>query len=85
MIPHLLTMNFPRHLAWVAMAAFVLVLSIANVPAAGADSESPQDFLQRNYGLKVTIQSEDRETGILHLGPLTNTGQLDDYLRALVS
>ena len=77
-------MNSSRHLAGVGIATFAMVSAFANVPAAGADSDSPQDFLQRNYGLKVTLQSEDSEIGDLRLGSLTNAGQLDDYLRALV-
>jgi thiol-disulfide isomerase/thioredoxin len=76
-------MNFSRHLALVGIANFAMVSVFAMVPAARADFNSPQDFLQKTYGLKVTIQSEDRLSGILHLGPLTNTGQLNDYLLAL--
>jgi len=61
-----------------------MVSGFGNVSAARSDSGVVQDYLQKNYDLKVTIQSEDRVIGLLHLGPLTNTGQLDDYLRALV-
>ena len=76
-------MNFSRHLPWVGIATFAMVSVFANVTAPGADFDSPQDFLQRTYGLKVTVQSEDNLTGILHLGPLTDTGHLEDYLVAL--
>jgi thiol-disulfide isomerase/thioredoxin len=76
-------MNYLRHFAWAAISLLAMASAFTNVPAARADSNVAQDFLQKTYGVKVTIQSEDRITGILHLGPLTDTGQLGDYLMAL--
>ena len=76
-------MNLPRHLAWAWIAAFATLSALADVPSARADSGSPQDFLQSTYGLKLTIQTEERMSGLLTLGPLTDTAQLNDYLVAL--
>ena len=65
------------------LAAFAMVLSSANAFAAGSESDSPQDYLQKTYHFKVTVQTENLTSGNLSLGPMTNAGQVDDYLRAM--
>jgi len=76
-------MNFSRARALVGLAAFAMVLSVANAFGTGTEAGNQQGSLQENHQLQVSVQTKDRVDGNLRLGPLTNTTQLDDYLRAL--
>ena len=77
------TMKLWRHPASAAFAAMALALSLANVSAAGAESDNPQEYLQANYHLHVTLQNDSRVSGAMHMTPLADAGQLPDYLRAM--
>ena len=78
------TMKLWRHPASAAFAAIALALSLANISAAAAESDNPQEYLQANYHLQVTLQSDNRVSGAMHMTPLADASQLPDYLRAMV-
>jgi hypothetical protein len=76
-------MNLSRSRALVGVAAFAVVLGFAGAFAVGAEVDDPSEYLRSVYNLQVAVQTENRQSGNLHLAALTNTGQLNDYLRAL--
>src|SRR5258708_11101767 len=78
-------MKFSRHRALVGLAIFAMAVSFADAFAATADSVDPQGYLQRNYDLRVTIENGIRMSGNFRSGSVTNTGNVDDYLRALAA
>jgi len=76
-------MNLSRSRALVGVAAFAVVLGFANAFAIGAEIDNPLEYLRSVYNLHMAVQTENRQSGNLYLAALTNTGQLNDYLRAL--
>jgi hypothetical protein len=77
-------MNLTRRLALPGFATVTLALGLVMASCARAADEPPREYLQRTYGLKLTVQTANLPSGALRLGAVTNTGQVDDYLRGLI-